>query len=396
MTSFATGISTVEDGASAGERAAGEALEALATDAADFVQVFASSRYDARAVLDSVRAVVGTETPLIGCTSTGEFTQAATVETGVAVAALSSETMRVRTALGTDIGDGVTGAVRDAMADLPQTESYPYQSALVLNDIKSGVTEQLIRTVRRKLGPRVSVAGGTASDNYALERTPVFHGGDIVEDALVIARIESERRVGVAVDHGHDPISESMTITESSGPVVAEIDDRPALDAYYDAIADRIQAQFGVGREVLLEDSELRTKILGEYEFGLDRGDGYSIRWPRIRDVEAGTLQFPVEMPEGTVVRVMHGAPDDQIDSARRVASEARSMIDGDPAGAFVYDCACREIILGDRFGEAVDAMNEALDSPFAGFETYGETCMRKGQRNGYHNTTTVVMVIPS
>lgn len=88
----------------------------------------------------------------------------------------------------------------------------------------------------------------------------------------------------------------------------------------------------------------------------------------------------------------MHSPADDQIVPARDTAAAAIQDAPGDVAGAFIHDCACRSIVLGDDFDEAVNVIDEELGVPFSGFETYGELCMERGQMSGYHNTTSVVL----
>jgi methyl-accepting chemotaxis protein len=117
-------------------------------------------------VLDGVSSTVGSEPALIGCASTGEFTDDIVAERAVAVALLRSDEMTVTTGFGTDLSENVTAAVREAIADFPTGSSdYPYQAAIVLHDGLTGIGEQLSLVVQRKLGPQVSVAGGAASDN---------------------------------------------------------------------------------------------------------------------------------------------------------------------------------------------------------------------------------------
>jgi methyl-accepting chemotaxis protein len=396
-TQLTTGISSAGGATVAGETAAEDALADVDGSDVDFCQVFCSSTYDHQAVLDGVRSVVGSDTALIGCASTGEFTDEATSERAVAVGLLSSDALSFSTGLGTGLTDNATAAVREAIADLPTASSdYPYQAAIVLHDGLAGLGEQLSLIVQRKLGPEVSVAGGAASDNYTLESTPVFCGDRIADDALAIAYVESEQRLAVAVDHGHEPISEPMTATDTEGSVVRTLNGQPAYDAWADAVRDAVRDRFDADVDELPPESPVMTRVMGEFEFGVDQGDSYKVRWPRMGAQGDGSLQFAVDIPEGTVFRVMHGHPDDQVASARRVAREALDMLDSAPAGGFVYDCACREIILGEHFSEAVDAIDAELDAPFCGFETYGETCLRKGQTSGFHNTTTVVLLFPT
>lgn len=392
----ATGLSTTAAPEAAGRAAARDALEGLDGAEPALCQVFSSSTYDPEPVVEAVRAVVGTEAPLIGCVSTGEFTERETADHAVAVGLVASDELSVTTGVGTGLSENVTVAIREAIGGLPTASGeYPYQSAVVLHDGLTGLGEQLALVVQRKLGPNVSVAGGSASDNYDLESTPVFCDGRVVEDGIVVAYLESERRLSVSVDHGHEPISEPMTVTDSDRNVVHEFDGTPALDAWLDVVGDHARERFGIDLDELAPGSEALVQVMGEFEFGVDQGDDYKVRWPQIVGPESRSLEFAVDVPVGTVMRVMHGHPDDQIESARRAARSAVESLDGPPAGGFVYDCACRAIILGERFGEAVDAIDAEIGAPFCGFETYGETCLRKGQMSGFHNTTTVMILFP-
>jgi methyl-accepting chemotaxis protein len=64
--------------------------------------------------------------------------------------------------------------------------------------------------------------------------------------------------------------------------------------------------------------------------------------------------------------------------------------------GALVFDCICRNLILGDEFGRAVRGIGEVLDgAPLAGFETYGEVALSAGAMSAFHNTTSVVLAFP-
>ena len=66
-------------------------------------------------------------------------------------------------------------------------------------------------------------------------------------------------------------------------------------------------------------------------------------------------------------------------------------------AGAIIFDCVCRAVICGGDFPKAVEGIKEVLGkhTPLIGFETYGEIAMEMGQLSGFHNTTTVVFLIP-
>jgi methyl-accepting chemotaxis protein len=91
---------------------------------------------------------------------------------------------------------------------------------------------------------------------------------------------------------------------------------------------------------------------------------------------------------------------EDQIDAAEGAAMMARQSA-GDAgysefAGILVFDCAHRQLMMGDKFPESVDRYKKVLPGvPLLGWETYGEIRLEPGQFSGFHNTTAVVLLLP-
>ncbi|SFB68107.1 methyl-accepting chemotaxis protein [Halobiforma haloterrestris] len=403
-TQFASGVADGDDGFTVGKEAATRAAEGLETDGrVDFGQVFCSPEYDYEAVLSGIRSVVGDDVELIGSSSSGEFTEGTSTEGSVTVALVASDSIRFFSGIGTDLSAGVAAAVNEAVDGLPASvEGYPHRSAIVLHDGLAGVGDQVAVATQRNLGRDVSFVGGSAGDDLAMDATHVFRNDTVASDAVVVGMLASTEPVTISVDHGHSPISEPLTVTNSEGGRVLELDGKPAFEAWREVVEPYLAER---GREVDvegLEDGSLELLgLLTEFEFGIEEGrgasdDGYKIRWPGLSLTTAGYLDFPVGVPEGTELRVMHSPKPEQIESARDTAREAvENTGSSGVAGGFVYDCACRSIILEDEFGEAVDAMADELEVPFTGIETYGELCMERGQLSGFHNTTSVVMLLP-
>ena len=394
-TALGTGLSEAPDGAVAGEAAAADARSELPGERVDFCQVFCPPRYDYETVLSAIRGVIGPDASMIGCSATSPFTEAG-VGDGVTVGLLVSDTLEVYTGLGTGLRENVSRAVREAVDTLPDAvDDYPYAAAINLHDGLAGVGEELSLVCQQKLGPEVSIAGGAASDDHALQATHVFHDDVAVEDAVVLGLVVAEERPVVAVAHGHEPLSESVTVSDSDGPEVHAFDGVPAFEVWKDAVRKSVRENFDAEVDDLTPGSQLLQRLLCEYEFGIDQGERYKMRWPWVED-ESGTLHFAVDVPEGTVMRVMHGRPDAQVESARETVSRALDAAGDVPmAGGFIYDCACRGIVLEDDFETAVESMAAELQLPFSGFETYGEVCMGPAGFSGFHNTTTVALLLP-
>lgn len=395
-TQFVSGIAEATGGYEAGSGAARQAVGALDGETADFCQVFCSSHVDYADALAGIRSVIGEQPAVIGCASTGEFTETTRAEAGVALALVASDTIEFQVGIGTDLGESTQRALRDARQGISEShESLPYRSAVVLYDGFATDGEALAQQVRRKLGARVPFSGGAASDNYEQASTPVFCNDRIEEDAVVIAVIDSERQPYVIGNHGHEPISEPLEVTSADGAVIEELDGRPALDVWRELVGPYTREMFDIDIETVDPGSPTMLRMNSVFEFGIDQGEAYKLRACFDAGGDTGTMSCLVAVPEGTQVQIMCGTVDSQIDSARTVARNAHDLADGEYAGGFVYDCACRHIILGEAFETALDAMRDELEGPFVGFETYGEMSMNHGEMSGFHNSTTVMSLFP-
>ena len=127
-------------------------------------------------------------------------------------------------------------------------------------------------------------------------------------------------------------------------------------------------------------------------------GSGYKIRLPVSCNAD-GSLNFACSIMEGSVMKIMDSEEGNQIESARRAAEMALQSIPfgTQVAGALIFDCSCRTMMLKEKLIQAIEATRQTLGSiPFLGCETYGEIAMDQGQLSGFHNATTVIMLFPS
>jgi len=199
----------------------------------------------------------------------------------------------------------------------------------------------------------------------------------------------------VGVCHAHQPLSPPLRVTRAQGGVVHEVEGRPAWEVWVEHTRARALAA-GLGEPAALDDAA-RGAFLLRYEAGLAVGEHgeYKIRAPLSRN-DDGSLNFACGVPEGAVFRITESEPARQVAAAREAARRAAAGLEGPAAGALVFDCICRNLILGDAFAGAVHAMSDELGGvPLAGFETYGEIALDVGDLSGFHNTTSVVLAFP-
>lgn len=330
---------------------------------------------------------------VLGSSTAGEFTEKGDAKSSVVAVAVAGEFV-VHGGLGTSLAASAEDAVKAAIADIPAAvEGYAHRTGLLLLDPLAGNGEEATLITAAYLGEDIRLAGGAAGDDLAMKRTTVSIGARVADDAIVAAVIFSKAPLGVGVCHGHRPISEPLEITKAEGGTVYEVEGRPAWDVWAEHTAAAAKA---VGLDPASLTEEQIGGFLLRYEAGLASGDEYKIRAPLSRNAD-GSLGMACGIPQGAKIRITESVPERQIESARTAAKRARAQLGAPAAGAIVFDCICRNLILDDRFGQAVAGISEELGGvPLAGFETYGEIALDAGDLSGFHNTTTVVLAFPS
>ena len=356
----------------------------MAASDAKLVAVFGSTDHPLGPLAQSV-AKEFPNAVVLGSSTSGEFTEHGDAKRSASIFALSGD-YAVFAGIGRGLKANPEKAVAAALENVPRTvEGYEHCTAILLLDPLSGNGEETTLAAAVLLGEGVRLAGGAAGDDLHMKSTEVALGGEAASDAVVIALLFSHKPLGVGVCHGHSPLSGPLKVTKASGSVVSEIEQRPAWEVWLR------ETKKGAPPNKDAEGAYLLT-----YEAGLANGNAYKIRAPLSR-TEDGAINFACGIPEGAVLRITESTPARQIESARQAARNARAQLGGEaPAGALVFDCICRNLILREDFAAAVRGMSEELGgAPLAGFETYGEIALDVGDMSGFHNTTSVVLAFP-
>lgn len=392
---MSTRISTVRSTATGDASAVFQQLAAgLSGEPPKLVMVFCSTDCPLEQLMAAAAKAMPGATAL-GCTTAGEFTEAGDTKGAYVAWALGGDDINVTAGLGLGLKENAEAALMQAVKEPPEDKDRPHRTAILLLDPLSGNGEEAALIASTVLGPTVRLAGGAAGDDLKFARTLVACGNQVAHDAVVVAVISSKRPLGIGVNHGHKPLSRPLTVTKAEGNVVHELDGKPAFEVWKDEVRAAAAANGVKIDEVAAKD--IGAHLL-RYELGMIAGPkDYKIRAP-LSVGEGGAVSFACGIPEGAVVRVTSSAEGDQITSARAAAERARKGLGGAKvAGALVFDCICRNLILGSRFADAVNEIHQGLGgAPVAGFETYGEIAMDLGQSSGFHNTTTVVLAFPA
>ncbi|HZU95803.1 MAG TPA: FIST N-terminal domain-containing protein [Planctomycetota bacterium] len=389
-TRMSVGHSASGDGQALGKQAASEAREKLGSDALLGI-VFVTSKTDLGGVTKGVKSVLG-QTPVIGCSSAGEFVTDRVSAGGLAIALIASDEMGIAVGMGEGLRANTPRAVQQLSAEFKKTRKpapagATQKTIFMLSDGLAGNGEGLVDALAMEAGGGVTIAGGAAGDDALFKETFVFLNDQIRKDAVVAAEITSKKKIGVGVFHGWCAASAPGTVTKAEGGKLVAIDGKPAID-FYRAYAKKL------GVELTKEN---QNAFVFTHELGIVlMNNELKVRAP-LSVNDDGSINCATEVPEGKQVRIVEGDHGAIIAAAKTAAENAMQGLGGGPAaGAIVFDCVARKLVLDQKFKQEVDAFRDVVKAPVMGFNTYGEIARVRGQLSGFHNTTAVVAAVPT
>lgn len=353
----------------------------------DAVVLFASPVYDPKPFLGALQRECSPKA-VAGCSSAGEFTFNGTLPSSAVALAIKSTEMRFRVHVGRDLQKSVRQAAEQLAStfELGAGGEYSHRTALMLVDTLAGYGEEFLDAFNAATEGQYQVFGGGAADEAKFEKTYIFAGHEVMQDAAVALEIRSKSPVGIGVSHGWTPASPKMTATATSGLRLDELDGRPAVERI-EEFASKQGKQF---------DRENPLPFFLHHVLGIETPDGYKLRVPLLVDA-SGALTFAAEIPQNAIVRVMRTRDTSAAEAARVAANRARASLHGHtPVAAIFLDCAATRLRLGEKFGASVNEIADALGSTTGmGCNSFGQFARLEGQFSGYHNCTAVVCLLP-
>jgi hypothetical protein len=232
-----------------------------------------------------------------------------------------------------------------------------------------------------------NIIGGGAGSLSLQQKPCIITPQGLVQDAALLLYMPIASALGVA--HGWEAISASFKVTEAEHNTIRSLDWRPALEVYSEVVGAHL------GAELDLTDFFATSKA---YPFGIPKiGNELIVRDPIMVD-ERGGLVCVGEVPEGSFVRVLHGAPDDLIAGARQASATARERFGTQQldslAAVFVVDCISRVLFLGERMQEELGEIGITPGVPVLGMLTLGEIANSGNDYLEFYNKTCVVTLL--
>jgi hypothetical protein len=342
------GYADTSNSTEAGRLAAEKAMGNASAERSDLTIAFCGGNHDPIAFLDAVRDVVG-ESTLIGGTAVGVITNEAAsyggYEAGVAV--VSSPTIRFDSVSVGGLNEGEQRAGERLGQLLAQKSADDAQAILLFYDsvkqpkpLTVNLASHLIRGMERGLGGQhVPVLGGGMLRDYQWSGSHVFSNDQATTQHAVGVLISGNCSVHHAISHGCEPASDYHTITNIDGPVVRELDGRPALDVIEDII--------GPGAANDWQQYSLLVTLGANYSkdpYGDFDENQYVNRLIAAANPDDGSVVlFESDFGPGEKVQVMRRSNEHMLSSARDISSDLLSRTAGSQPFLGIYiDCAGR------------------------------------------------------
>jgi len=380
MRSVKSGVGYVDhtDSLEAGRKCAEKAMNNGSLSRSDFTVAFCGGNHDPINFLKAVREVVG-ESTLIGGTGVGVITNEKSsyggYEAGVAV--VSSDSMRFDAVTVGGLKEGEERAGEELGHRLAGMSEQDAQAILLFYDsIKEppppmprlNVGSQLLRGVERGLGSsHAPLLGGGMLKDYQFSGSYVFANDLAVEQHAVGVVISGDCKVHHGISHGCEPASDYHTITSIEGPVVRELDGRPALDVIEDII--------GAGAARDWQQYSLLVTLGANYSadpYGDFDENQYVNRLIAAANPDEGSVVlFESDFGPGERVQIMRRSNEHMLSSARQMSNDVLSSIGkSDPFLALYIDCAGRTSGFSGAGTEEGAIIQETIGSqmPLLGF----------------------------
>ena len=192
-------------------------------------------------------------------------------------------------------------------------------------------------------------------------------------------------RVAHGSKGGWDVLGPERTVTHAVGNVLYSLDGRPALELDEQYLGDRSAGMPATG---LLFPLAIRN----------DTEDGEpTVRTILAIDRAANSITFAGDIPQGSLVGLMHANFDRLIDGAANAAEQVSldDYQDG-PLLAIAVSCVGRRLVLGQRTEEEIDAVLDGLPTGCAlvGYYSYGELSPMTSGRCELKNQTMTLSLI--
>ena len=234
----------------------------------------------------------------------------------------------------------------------------------------------------------VTIFGGKAADDLALEATIVFTNGKNSNCGLAALIIDEDKIdvKGIATC-GWQAVGTTKTVTKSEDNIVYSIDDKPALDMLMNYLGVEIKPD---------GDKEVVTFLSSwYYPLQVEReGVDPVIRTAMFANREDRSLICSGKVPQGAKIKFSLPPDFDSIDLVVADCKSIQQNVQQEADALIMFSCVSRYLSFGVVMKEEIEQVQHIWDAPMAGFFSYGEYGKSKTGKYDYHNNTCCLVIL--
>jgi len=339
-----------------------EIMRQIGDDPLAGLLIFCSHRYDREALARAIN-LNSEGLPVIGCTSSGELTEAGYDQDSLTCIGFPRSAFHFVSHCFDDVENFDPVSAREAIRalaaiadrDSRQLGEKINHVALFLVDGLSHREELLTMTIQDALGD-IPLIGGSSGDGLAFRETAIFNGGRFHQRVAVVAILSSARPMHVFKSQHYQPGASKMVVTGaiSQDRIVTEINAEPAAAEYL-----RLAGHAG---------EALGVEFYAAHPPMVRAGGEYHVRSIQSANPD-GSLSFYCAIDEGIVLTI--GEPLDRIACMEKLFAKIRDQI-GSVDRILAFDCVLNRIDAEQR-QISRDVSKLYSEHRVVGFNTYGE-----------------------
>jgi len=354
------------------------------SDKSQLILAFGGSQYALDQKLRQALQVAFPFAEIIGCTTSGEILSTEVYDESLVVTAIHFEDTAIET-----VSVNVANFQRSFDAGIALAETLPKNNlkyVLVISDGQQVNGTELVDGLNQNLPAGTLITGGMAGDGERFEKTYVWHNDSChAGDILVCGFYGDAIRIGHGTLGGWSAFGPNRLVTKSSGNILYELDNQPALELYKKYLGEFSEQ---------LPSSALRFPL----SLQLSGEDEAVVRTILNINEADQSMIFAGDMPQGATAKLMKANFDTLIEGANTAAIGAlKSLREPGASLALLISCVGRRLVLNQRVYEELEAVEDVVtaDCPMCGFYSYGEISpLQNGTQCRLHNQTMTITTL--
>ncbi|MHA1909670.1 MAG: PAS domain S-box protein, partial [Candidatus Thorarchaeota archaeon] len=255
-----------------------------------------------------------------------------------------------------DVGKSAFGLV---LTTIPDTDN-PFDMSSLLTELRASSDN------------RIPFTGGSTLNISGARTSKVIYNQEIHADALILAVLETNLRIGTSLAHGFSPTEDRYTISKIRNRTILELNDNQAVDAieklgHSELLDLGVVDEYGSCRHVLIED------------FNDKKG-----------------IKLSRKLPKGTVLTVLRPEGNDLEEAGIEAFNKAliRGSIEK-PILSLIFSSTFRRKMLSNESAEELNEVRTSRPGMYiVGFDTLGEIGLTDEGVNRHNHKSVSVLVL--